>query len=117
MLGVIGVVAGTVALVLGEIQGLILLSFGGLSLFIGFWLPHRVTLDDSGVLIQATARRVRIPWEELETVGPPLWDIRHERLKWRRSRGLSVLTPQSFPELHRMLIEIEQRAPHVHVSS
>jgi hypothetical protein len=117
VLGVIGVVAGIVALVVGEIQGLIPLGFGVPLVFIGFWLPHRVTLDDSGVLIQAMIRRVRIPWEELETVEPPLWDIRHERLKWRRRRGLSVSTPQTFPELHRMLVEVERRAPHVYVSS
>jgi hypothetical protein len=117
MFGVVGLVAGIVALVLGEIQGLIPLFFGGFLLFMGLWMPHRVTLDDSGVLIQAVIRRVRIPWEDLEAVEPPVWDIRHERLKWRRRRGLGVLTPQAFPDLHRMLVEIERRAPHVYVSA
>jgi hypothetical protein len=117
MSGVAGVVVGIVALVLGEIQGLIFLFSGGLVGFIGFWMPHRVTLDDSGVLLQAVVRRARIPWEQLKTVEPPLWDLRRDLVKWRRSRGLPVLMPRTFPDLHRMLVEIERRAPHVYVSS
>jgi hypothetical protein len=84
---------------------------------IAIWTPHRVTLDDSGVLLKAVVRRIRIPWDDLESVGPPWWDIRHEALKWRRSRGLAVVTLQSFPDLHRMLTEIEQQSPRTYVSS
>jgi hypothetical protein len=118
VIGVVGVVAGIVALVIGEVQGLILLSVGSWLVFaFGFWEPHRVTLDDSGVLLQAVARRVRIPWDELESVAPAPWDIRRQTLRWGRKRGLAVLTPNAFPELHRVLVEIEQRAPYVYISS
>jgi hypothetical protein len=43
MSGVAGVVVGIVALVLGEIQGLIFLFSGGLVGFIGFWMPLRTS--------------------------------------------------------------------------
>jgi hypothetical protein len=117
VIGVAGVVAGIVALVIGEVQGLLLLSGGCLAVFIGIWTPHRVTLDDSGVLLQAVVRRVRVPWDELESVEPPWWDIRHAALRWGRNRGLAVLTLQAFPDLHRMLVEIERRSPPTYVSS
>lgn len=117
VIGVAGIVAGIVALVIGEVQGLILLGGGCVAVFIGVWTPHRVTLDDSGVLLQAVARRVHIPWDELESVAPPWWDVRHEALKWTRSRGFAVSTLQAFPDLHRILVEIERRSPNTHVSS
>lgn len=117
VVGVAGVTAGIVALVIGEVQGLLLLSGGCLASFIGVWTPHRVVLDESGVLLEAVARRIRIPWDELESVEPPWWDIRHEALRWRRSRGFAVWTLQAFPDLHRMLVEIERRSPRAHVAS
>ena len=115
--GVAGVVAGIVALAIGEIQGLILLGGGCVAVVIGIWTPHRVTLDDSGVLLTAVVRRIRIPWDELESVEPPWWDVRHEALKWRRSRGFAVSTLQAFPDLHKLLVEIERRSPRTHVAS
>lgn len=117
VVGSAGVVAGIVALMIGEIQGVLLLGVGCLAGFIGIWSPHRVTLDDSGVVLQAVARRIRIPWDDLESVEPPWWDIRHEALRWGRRRGLAVLTLQAFPELHRMLVEVERRSPKIYVSS
>jgi hypothetical protein len=117
VVGVAGVVAGIVALVIGEVQGLLLLGGGCVAVFIGIWTPHRVVLDDSGVLLRAVVRRIRIPWDELESVEPPWWDVRHEALTWRRSRGLAVSTLQAFPDLHRMLVEIERRSPRPRVSS
>jgi hypothetical protein len=117
VVGVAGVVAGMVALVVGEVPGLLLLGGGCVATCIGIWTPHRVVLDDSGVLLQAVVRRIRIPWDELESVEPPWWDVRHEALTWRRSRGLAVSTLQAFPDLHRMLVEIERRSPRTRVSS
>jgi hypothetical protein len=117
VLGMAGVVAGTVALLLGEVQGLLLLGGGLLAVRFGVWTPHRVTLDDSGVLLQAVVRRARIPWDELRSVAPPWWDLRHQSLKWGRHRRLAVVTLQAFPELHRMLVEVEQRSPKTYVSS
>jgi hypothetical protein len=117
VIGVAGVVAGIVALATGEVQGLLLLGGGCMAVFIGIWTPHRVVLDDSGVLLQAVVRRVRIPWDALESVERPWWDVRHQSLKWRRSRGLAVVTLQAFPDLHRMLVEIERRSPRTHVTS
>jgi hypothetical protein len=61
VIGAAVVVAGIMALVNGEALGVLLLAIGGWTLFeFGFWAPHRVTLDDSGVLLQALARRIRI---------------------------------------------------------
>jgi hypothetical protein len=76
-----------------------------------------VVLDDSGVVLQAVVRRIHISWDELESVGPPSWDARHETLKWRRRRGSPVSTLQAFPDLHRMLVEIERRSPQTDVWS
>lgn len=117
VIGVAGVVTGTVALGLGEIEGLLLLGGGCWAMSVAIWTPHRVTLEDSGVLLEAVVRRIRIPWDELESVAPPWWDVRHEALKWRRSQGLAVVTLQAFPDLHRMLVEIEQQSPRTYVSS
>lgn len=116
-IGVAGVVAGIVALVIGEVQGLLLLGIGCVTLVVAIWTPHRVTLDEEGVLLQAVARRIRIPWDELASVEPPWWDVRHSALKWRRTRGLGVVTLQAFPDLHTMLVEIERRSPRTYVSS
>lgn len=116
-IGVSGVVAGIVALVLGEVQGLLLLGGGCVAVFVGIWTPHRVTLDDSGVLLQAVVRRVRIPWDELESVEPPWWDVRHAWLRWGRTRGLAVLTLQASPDLHTMFAEIERRSPRTSLAS
>jgi hypothetical protein len=117
VIGLAGALAGIVLLVAGEVQGLILLVGGCSGVFIGIWTPDRVVLDDSGVLLQAVVRHVRIPWDELESVAPPWWDFRHESLKWRRSRGFAVVTLQAVPDLHRMLVEIERRSPRTHVES
>lgn len=117
LVGTVLAVMGMVGLVVGEIEGVFLLLGAVWLLFLGLWMPHRVTLDDDGVRIEAIARRVRIPWGELRAVAPPVWDVQHLRLRWRRRRGLGVSTPQAFPELHRMLVEIEERAPHVYVAS
>jgi len=115
--GIAGVVAGIVALLIGEVQGLLLLGVGCLAVFIGIWTPHRVTLDDSGVLLRAVVRRVQIPWDELRSIEPPWWDIRHQMLRWGRRRRLAVLTLQAFPELHRMLVEVARQSPKTCVSS
>jgi hypothetical protein len=117
VMGVAGVMAGIVALMIGEVQGLLLLSGGCLAVFFGIWTPHRVTLNDSGVLLRAVVRRIRVPWAELVSVEPPWWDIRHTALRWGRTRGLAVLTLQAFPDLHRMLVEIERRSPRTGVWS
>jgi hypothetical protein len=117
VLGAAGLVAGIVALVMGEVLGLFLLGFGCWSVLYGIWTPHRLTLDDSGVLLEAVVRRISIPWDELQSVGPSWWDIRHQSLRWGRRRGLAVLTLQAFPDLHRILVEIERRSPRTYVSS
>ena len=116
-IGVIGVAAGIVALVLGEVQGLLLLGGGSLAVFIGIWTPHRVVLDESGVLLHAVVRRIRVPWDELESVEPSWWDVQHVWLRWGRTRGLAVLTLQAFPDLHTMFAEIERRSPRTSLAS
>jgi DNA-binding transcriptional LysR family regulator len=78
--------------------------------------PRRVMLTDAGVVLVATARRVTIGWAELtsvERVGAG----RSRRLKWRRARGRAVVTSDEVVDVHRMLTEVEQWAPHVLVSS
>jgi hypothetical protein len=117
VVGLAGVVAGIVALLLGEVQGLVLLGAGLLAVGFGIWTPHRITLDDSGVLLRAVVRRPHIPWDELRSVAPPWWDLRHQSLKWGRQRRLAVVTLQAFPDLHRLLTEVEQRSPKTYVSS
>lgn len=98
--------------------GLLFLLICGLSLFqFGIWMPHRVTMDRSGLLFEAVARQVRFPWEDLEAVEPAPWNLRaFPTLRWRRSGGRQVTTLSAFPELQRMLIEVERRAPRVTVS-
>jgi hypothetical protein len=122
VIGAVTVPLAIVLILIGDggqvVLGVVFMVIGGGVLFqFGLWAPHRVTLDDSGVLLEAVARRVRIPWNELESVEPTPWDIRRQTLRWRRSRRRSITTLNAFPELHRMLVEIERRAPHAYVSS
>jgi len=117
ILGTVTAAIGIGALAVGEIPGLLLLAGAAWVLFLGLWMPHRVTLDDDGVRIEGIWRQVRIPWDDLRAVASPVWDFQHLRLRWQRRRGLGVSTPQAFPELHRMLVEIEHRAPHVYVEA
>ncbi|HEY8524602.1 MAG TPA: hypothetical protein VIL48_06550 [Acidimicrobiales bacterium] len=89
-----------------------LLVVGGVwGVFWAYWTPHRVIVVDTGVVLQASAREVCIPWDDLESVGTPWWDTKHQSLRWRRRRGRPVTTLQAFPELHRPLVEIEERSP------
>jgi hypothetical protein len=117
VIGLAGVVSGIVALAIGEIQGLLLLGGGCVAGAMAVWTPHRATLDDTGIGLRAVARRVHIPWDDLRSVAPPWWDIRHQWLKWGRRGRLPVLTLQAFPDAHRLLSEIGRRAPKVYVES
>lgn len=122
-MGLVMVPAGVVLLFVGDggqqqVLAVLFVVVGAWALFMfGFWAPHRVTLDDSGVLLEAVARRVRIPWDDLESVAPAPWDVRRQTLRWRRSRGRTITTLNAFPELHTMLSNIERRAPRAHISS
>jgi hypothetical protein len=104
-------------LVTGHVEVLLAVVMGTILVIVGFWRPHRVTLDDDGVLFDALARHVRIPWDDLVSVSPVAVGYGSRVLVWRRRRGKGVWTPLGFPLLHRMLSEVEQRAPHVDVSS
>jgi hypothetical protein len=123
--GVASVVGGVVTLVVGlmveelpaQLWGPLFIGIGCVGVFFGVWTPHRVVLDDSGALLQAVVRRIHISWDELESIGSPWWDVNHETLRWQRKRGLAVSTLQAFPDLHRMLVEIERRSPLTHVRS
>jgi hypothetical protein len=123
MIGLVLLPASVFLLVVGEdggstAFGLFFIAVACWVIFeFGFWAPHRVTLDDSGISLDAVARRVRIAWDDLESVEPTPWDLRRETLRWRRSRGRAITTLNAFPELHRMLVEIERRAPRAYVSS
>lgn len=99
-------------------MGVFFAVIGGLVAFhLGLREPRRVTLEDSGVLLEAVARRVHIPWGDLDAVEPWPWDVRRGTLRWRRRRGRSITMLKDFSELHRMLVEVERRAPHAYVSS
>jgi hypothetical protein len=110
-LGLVGTVAT------GRLQVLVAVVLGAVCAFAGLWMPQRVTLDDDGVLFDALARQVHIPWDDLTSVSPVAVGYGSRVLAWRRRRGKGVRTPLGFPLLHRMLSEVERRAPHVHVSS
>jgi hypothetical protein len=117
VIGVVLVVVGAVALAQAQDGGelalaVLIVAVGGHTVFFfGACAPNRVTLDESGVLLQAATRRVCIPWDELVSVRPPAWDLRRETLRWRRRSGRPVTTLNAFPKLHKILIEIERRAP------
>lgn len=89
----------------------------GIAFYSGCWQPHRVTLDDAGVQLEAVARRVHIAWDDLESVAPGRWDVYRDMLLWQRRGGRMVRTLSAFPDLHRMLTEVERQAPHAVVSS
>lgn len=104
-------------LVTGQAEVLLFVVVGAIGVVVGLWLPHSVTLDDDGVLFDALARHVRIPWNDLVSVSSVAVVYGPRKLLWRRRRGRGVRTPLAFTLLHRMLTEVEQRAPHVDVSS
>jgi hypothetical protein len=74
-------------------------------------------LDQEGVLLEAIARQVRISWDDLASVGPPRWTIQRGCHRWSRRNGEGVTTARAFPDVHRMLSEVERRAPHASVRS
>jgi hypothetical protein len=112
---VVGGLVGTLAT--GHLELLLVVAMGAVGVIAGFWMPHTVTLDDDGVLFDAVARHVRIPWDDLVSVSPVAVAYGSRVLVWRCRRVRDVRTPTGFPLLHRMLSEVEQQAPHVHVSS
>jgi hypothetical protein len=60
---------------------------------------------------------VRIAWDDLEAVGPSPWTIRRGELyHWRRSGGWPIST-RPIVDMHRLLAQIEERAPHAAISS
>jgi hypothetical protein len=81
------------------------------------WTPHRVTLTDSGVVMEARAKLRRIPWTELKSIGPVPWSPYRGALWWRRAHGWPVSTPLNPANHHQMLVDIERRAPSVRISS
>lgn len=122
----VGALAGAVMFVALTGLGLDRASVVGLSLycavmlsFVGYdlvWRPHRVVLTEAGVVVTSRARQVAIPWVELVSVTRiPLG--RHKVLEWRRARGRVVRIDDDFVDVHRLLGEVESRAPHVLVSS
>jgi hypothetical protein len=77
--------------------------------------PVRVVVTDAGVVLHAPARVVSIPWADLVSVERRRG--RDSRLLWRRRQGRAVSTSDDFANVHRLLVEIERRAPHVVVES
>jgi hypothetical protein len=80
------------------------------------WRPHRVVLTESGVILTAIARNVTISWTELKSVQR-VGAGRFARLAWRRIHGRTIVTSDAFVDVHRMLTDVERRAPDVQVSS
>jgi hypothetical protein len=111
----LGLHAGNLRLVLG------MAAFGifaaGLVAHSGLLEPHRTTLYDDGAVFEARRRRVVIPWRELQAVEFGPWNVYGGRIVWEQVDGRVLKTSASFTDVHRMLTEVERRAPHVLVST
>lgn len=79
------------------------------------WEPYRIVVGESGMRWVARRRETAMAWSELDAV-----EVRPgmgtKSLRWCRN-GRAVTTPGGFVDLHRLLSEIERRAPHVNVRS
>ena len=77
--------------------------------------PHRVVLTDAGVVLRSAAGDTLIPWQGLAGVVVHTW--RYRSLTWVRADGSRARTmglPRGF---HRLLSEVQHRAPHVRIVS
>lgn len=92
----------------------IVVALGALG-FEALWRPYRVLVRGDGLLLVAAARKVTIDWAELESVTRSR--AFNGTMRWCCTSGLRVTTSDRIMGLHRLLTEIERRAPHVRVLS
>jgi hypothetical protein len=79
------------------------------------WAPYRIVVGATGLRWVARRREMTVLWSELEVVEVRL-GMGTKSLRWWRN-GRVVTTPGGFTNLHRLLSDIEDRAPHVRVFS
>jgi hypothetical protein len=111
----LGLYAGNLRLVLG--MGAFGLFAAALAAHPGLLEPYQITLYDDGALFEARRRQVVIRWRELQAVQFGPWNVYGGRIVWEQADGRVLKTSASFTDVHRMLAEVERRAPHVLVST
>jgi hypothetical protein len=83
----------------------------------GLWQIRSVTIEDTGVVLEARVRRISIAWTDLRSVVLGAGYRIGGRMNWVLAGGRVVKTPAAFSNVHRMLTELERRAPHMQVAS
>ena len=113
-LGAIVLLGDEPGVVLGAILGIVVV--GAVYFRYTLWQPYRVRVTDVAVFFDARVRIVGIPWDELESIGPPEWDLTHRQLNWHCRNGAVLRTSASFVDQHQLLADVGRLAPHVEVT-
>lgn len=79
-----------------------------------FWVPRCIVLDDVGLTFVAQWRTLQVPWSELEKVKVSFGRY-GGGITWRHRTGPKIVTSAAFEGVHRMLTEVEDRAPQARV--
>jgi len=93
------------------------LGFGGLAVYEIWYRMVLVTLTAKGVLLEASARYMFIPWDELASIAyrAGAGNRRFDYFVWRSATGRRVITSSHFSERRRMLQEVTRLAPRAQV--
>jgi hypothetical protein len=78
--------------------------------------PYRIVVDDEALTLVSRTRRELVPWSHLAgvLVQPNQYG---GRLIWVFADETGVTTPAAIPDLHRLLVEVERRAPQAQVKT
>jgi hypothetical protein len=78
--------------------------------------PTRITVDDYGIVFNALTYDQLVQWSEVESVRVHLGRY-GGAIDWKLAQHPPITTPATFENLHRLLVEVEDRAPQATVSS
>lgn len=78
--------------------------------------PNRITVHDDGLTFTASRYHRVVPWDDIQKVR-----VVHGKqgggIRWTLFHGDDITTAATFADLHRLLADVEQRAPWVLVTS
>ena len=82
----------------------------GLTVRVGGFVPHRVVIDDEGVVLVARLRTTAVPWGDLVGLSHGRFDFGGDQLRWERRSGRAITTSGRFAGLEEMVGDIAGRA-------
>lgn len=103
-----GIAVPTVSISVG-----VLLAANAAQIFLRW--PTRITVCDDGMVFKALTYDRLVPWADVESAR-----VHRGRygggIRWRLAHRPHITTAATFDNLHRLLVEVEHRAPQAKVS-